>query len=171
MQLPHKEKTGFAKVAAAIGPKLIAGAATAGIGAGLAQAGSQLLQDTGLDSIVNQVQGGFGPASGGASVLQEDGGMSLFGSGGTLDDIFGGLSKAGQYAQSAGESLANFKAAFGGHGGGGGGGGGGASGGDMGPMLPAPQGDSGGAMQKALPWLIGGGALLLVLLFMSKGRR
>jgi hypothetical protein len=170
LKLPHKPKTGIKGFLNKVAPKIIAGAATAGVGAGLAQAASGALSDAGIDLGSVTGQGGFGPGGGGLQVLPESGdGMGLFGSGGTLDDIFGGLSKAGQYAQSAGEALAQFKGAFGSQGGGGGGGGGGPSA-DYGPVAPSAPAMEQGGMQRYLPWiLLGGGALVLVLV-MRKGR-
>lgn len=178
-QLPHKAPHGLNKALAPIG-KLIPVVAGGAIAGGLASAASNLLAETGLSDTVASVQGGFGPATGGASVIGGGGTqpMNLFGGGdggSVLDDVFGGLSKAGQYAEGFGKSLAQFKGAFGSDGDGGGGGGysGGPSGADMGPSAPAaPAAAAGFDWKKWAPWIIGGGAVaLLLILFLFRRRR
>jgi len=170
-ELPHKPKTGLHKIVAALGPKLIAGAATAGVGAGLAGAASSAFGAGGpLSSVgdtISKVTGGFGPTGPNAASIVGAGGSDVGGFGGTLDDIFGGLSKAGQYAKSAGESLANFRDAFGSNDDGQSAvsyGGGPSS--DMGPVAPAAT----GGMPKWVPLAIGGAVLLLLVVVLMRRR-
>lgn len=160
--LPHKPKTGLHKIVASIGPKIIQGATLGVVTAGLGSAASTAFSEggplSGLGDSFSQLTGGFGAGGPNAASVLGAGGSSVPGIGGTLDDVFGSLSKAGQYAKGAGEALQNFKSAFGsGDDGSDGGGGGGQA--AAAPVAVAPKG-----LPKWAPWAIGGGVVLLLLL-------
>lgn len=101
--------------------------------------------------------------SGGAIGPQVEGQAMDEQNGGFLDDLFGGLGKAGKYAQGFGEQLAQLKQTFG-SGGGDSGGGGPSS--DMGPMAPAAP--AGFDWKRYAPWIAGAGLLVLVLVLVMR---
>lgn len=166
---PHQAPGKFQALASSIAKKVIPAAAIGGVVAGVGTQLATALSSSGqAGGMISKVTGGFGtPAAGvnAASVISEGSGSGLSD---TLDDIFGGLSKAGQYAKGAGEALQNFRSAFGGGDDDGGGGGPAYA---AAPPAAAPAAPAGG-MPKWAWWAIGGGVVLvLILVFVSMRKR
>jgi hypothetical protein len=179
-ELPHKPPSGIVKTLKPLG-KLIQYGSMAAVGAGLAGAalgagglsgiGSAASDAvSGAGDLLSSVTGGGGFGLGGASLGGAGALANVIGGDSMdtnwLDDVFAGLNKAGQYAQQGRATLDNLTASFGGGGSDGGGGGGGSSGGDMGPVTAAPSSSAGWA--KSAPWILGGLAVLVVLVLVLK---
>jgi hypothetical protein len=180
LAIPHKphEQSGFGKIASKLAaitvPVLpgkkgiqLTGDAQHVLGSKTSKLANTALQAGGaaaLAGVVADVGSGFlsNANAGGATIVEGE--PMTNASGGFLDDFFGGLNKAGDYAVGLGQNLARFRQEFGSQSDPSGG----ASGADMGPIATAP---APSPMAKWIPWAVGGLALLVLLLIVFGRKR